>query len=64
MYCKGVGKIINHTRWSRPEALNALRELTRAMQRAGTRLNYLLATPERGWTLKPEGTWNEFDENY
>jgi hypothetical protein len=53
-------------RWTRPEILNSVRELSRAM--AGAALNhvqamrrvmkYCVSTPDRGLLLKPTGIWD------
>ena len=61
---KGVGKLLHLMRWSRPEVMNPVRELSRqmtnpvgnhfkAMHRV---MKYCVVNPERGWTLKPQGT--------
>jgi hypothetical protein len=65
-YRSGVGKLIHLRRWSRPDMANALRDLSRyntnntithveAMHRA---MRYAVASPNRGLTLAPFGTWN------
>ena len=65
-YRSGVGKLMHLKRWSRPEMINAVRDLSRynsngseehitAMHRA---MRYALATPERGLTLAPTSAWN------
>ena len=54
-------------RWSRPEVMNPVRELSRQMSnpvedhmKAMHRvMRYCLTYPERGWTLKPTGSWDE-----
>jgi Reverse transcriptase (RNA-dependent DNA polymerase) len=64
-YRSGVGKLIHLTKWSRPDILNAVRELARymgscnsdhleAMRRC---MSYLLNTEKRGLVLKPIGVW-------
>ena len=71
-YRKGVGKLLHMTRWSRPEVQNAVRELARhgsapceahvkAMHRA---MEHCMATPERGWMLKPERKWDGKDKSF
>jgi hypothetical protein len=53
-------------RWSRPDILNAVRELSRFMQRANPAhvkamyhvMTYCVATPERGLLIKPNRKWN------
>ena len=65
-YRSGVGKLLHMMRWSRPEILNAVRELSRYMSgatpahmKAMLRLmKYCTGTPERGWTLKPNRKWD------
>jgi hypothetical protein len=65
-YRSGVGKLMHLRRWSRPEMMNAVRDLSRyntngsedhinAMHRA---MRYAMSTPNRGLTLSPTGTWN------
>gem|GEM_PF-6951265 len=65
-YRSGVGKLLYLMRWSRPEIMNSVRELSRqmtnpvgnhvkAMHRV---MKYCLDYPERGWMLKPSGVWN------
>ncbi len=71
-YRSGTGKLFHLTKWSRPDMKDALRELTRfimrtlgahkvALKRA---MEYCVSTPERGWLLKPSGTWNGRDKGY
>jgi len=66
LYRSGVGKLIYLSNWSRPEMLNAVRELTRqvrmpspahikAMIRA---MNYAVSTPERGILFKSVTKWD------
>jgi hypothetical protein len=70
-YRKGVGKMLHMMRWSRPEVLNAVRELSRFMKVASGAhykamirvMKYCVSTPERGLFLKPEGIWDG-DPNY
>jgi hypothetical protein len=63
---KGTGHLLHVMRWSRPDVLNSVRELSRnkiiattthmkALYRAMT---YCVNTPERGLLLKPNCTWN------
>jgi Reverse transcriptase (RNA-dependent DNA polymerase) len=62
----GVGKFIHLTKWSRPDILNATRELARHMGAANSThikamkrtMAYLLQTPQRGLLIKPNTTWN------
>ena len=66
VYRSGVGKLIHMMKWSRPDVLNAVRDLTRHMSvatlchlKAMKRVMvYLTATPERGLTLKPNVQWD------
>jgi hypothetical protein len=65
-YRSGVGKMLHMMRWSRPDTLNAVRELSRYMSGA-TRahmdamkrvMKYCCATPDQGLTLFPDQKWN------
>jgi hypothetical protein len=66
VFRSGVGKLIHMMKWSRPDVLNAVRDLTRHMSvatlchlKAMKRVMvYLTATPERGLTLKPNVQWD------
>ena len=71
-YCKGVGKLLHMTRWSRPKTQNAVQELARhgsapcedhvkSMHRA---MEHCMATPKKGWTLKPEQKWDSKDKSF
>ena len=70
-YQSGVGKLLHMMRWSRPDILNATRELSRHMKKAANRhmmamycvMRYCVATPEQGLFLKPNGVWNG-DKDY
>ena len=64
---KGVGKLLHLMKWSRPEIMNSVRELSRFMTSGAslahkkamqTVMKYVVGTPERGLLLKPEGTWD------
>jgi hypothetical protein len=66
IYRSGVGKLLHMMKWSRPELLNPVRELSRFMV-GGTEthelamyrtMKYCLATPNRGLFLKPNCEWN------
>ena len=65
-YRSGVGKLIHTTKWSRVEALNAIRELARHMgdskaehvQAMHRCMAYMLQTPERGLVLRPGMSWD------
>ena len=64
-YQSGVGKLLHMMRWSRPDILNATRELSRHMKKAANChmmamyrvMRYCVATPERGLFLKPNEGW-------
>jgi hypothetical protein len=65
-YCSGVGQLPHMMCWSRPETLNAVRELSRFMQGAmGVHvkvmhrvMKYSVGTPNRGMYLKPNTVWD------
>jgi hypothetical protein len=65
-YRSGVGKLLHMMKWTRPEILNAVRELSRFMSGAAAAhmkamyrvMNYCVATPKRGLLLKPNMKWN------
>ena len=67
-YRSGVGILLHMMRWSRPDVLNRVRELSRYMSDAGEickaalfrTMNYIVATKLLGYTFKPEnpGSWN------
>lgn len=71
-YRKGVGKLIHLSKYSRPEILNAVRELSRygskpvpAHEKAMLRvMKYCVETKNRGRILKPFGKWDGRDRNY
>jgi hypothetical protein len=62
-YRSGVGKLLHMMRWSRPEILNAVRELSRYMSGASLAhvkamhrtMKYCVGSPDRGLLLKPIG---------
>ena len=66
IYRSGVGKLLHLMKWSRPDILNAVRELLRFMMAANPNhlkamyrvMKYCVDTPERGWFLKPKGVWD------
>ena len=70
-YCKGVGKLIHLTKYSRPGIANAVRELSRfrssptqAHRKAMLRcMKYCVDTKEQGLLLKPTGRWDGKDKN-
>ena len=61
IYCSGVGKLLHLMKTSRPDVLNAVRELSRFMSGATQKhmtsmfrvMKYCLGTPKRGLMLKP-----------
>ena len=65
MFRSGVGKLIHLMKWSRPDVLNAVHDLTRQMSAATMChvkamkrvMTYLTATPKQGLTLKPSEKW-------
>jgi hypothetical protein len=65
-YRSGVGKLLHMMRWSRPEILNAVRELSRYMPGASLAyvkamhrtMKYCVGSPECGLLLKPIGEWD------
>ena len=62
----GIGKLLHMMRWSRPEVMNRVRECSRYMSGAvmahiaamKRTMRYVVATPNRGLTLKPFGRWD------
>ena len=65
-YRSGVGKLLHMMKWTRPEILNAVRELSRFMTGA-TRahmvalycvMKYCVGTPNRGLLLMPDTAWD------
>jgi hypothetical protein len=65
-YRSGVGKLLHMMKWTRPEILNAVRELSRFMMHAGhahlremyRAMKYCVGTPNRGFLLKPTMKWD------
>jgi len=65
-YRSGVGKLLHMMKWTRPEILNAIRELSRFMTGASKAhlkemfraMKYCVGTPNRGLLLKPTMKWN------
>ena len=65
-YRKGVGKLLHMMRWSRPDILNSVRELSKYMTKATPAhlkamyrvMAYCVGTEKRGLLLKPEGQWD------
>jgi hypothetical protein len=66
LFRKGVGKLLHMMRWSRPDILNAVRELSRFMSgpsiahmKAMYRtMKYCVETPNRGLVLQPNESWD------
>jgi hypothetical protein len=65
-YRKGVGKLLHMTRWTRPDIMNAVRELSRfaggalmghmkVMYRV---MAYCTATSKKGIAIKPNERWD------
>jgi hypothetical protein len=71
-YRSGVGKLLHLMRWSRPDILNATREVSQFMSNANHAhlqamhriLEYCVGTPERGLLLAPKGMWDGKDKDY
>jgi hypothetical protein len=65
-YRTGVGKLLHMMRWSRPGTLNAVRELSRFLQKCTVEsyeamlrtMRYCVGTPERGLFLNPNKFWD------
>jgi hypothetical protein len=53
-YRSGVGKLMHLRRWSRPEMMNAVRDLSRYNTNGSE--DHAMSTPNRGLTLSPTGT--------
>jgi hypothetical protein len=64
LYRKGTGKLIHLQKWSRPDIINATRDLARFMsvpsskysslQALNRNMSYVVQTPERGLVLHPD----------
>ena len=65
-YSKGVGKLLHMMRWSRPEILNSVSELSRYMTGGNEKhlkcmhrvVQYCVETPKRGLTLNSDTDWD------
>jgi hypothetical protein len=65
-YRSGVGKLLHIMKWSRPDVLNSVRELSRYMSGATMAhvkamyrvMNFCIKTRDRGLTLKPNCKWD------
>ena len=72
LYRKGVGKLSHMARWTRPEILNRVRELSRFLHaptqthinRMYRVMDYVVATALRGWFMQPTGTWDGKDRDF
>ena len=72
LYRTGVGKVLHNARWTRPEALHRVRELSQFMKQATSScmlallylMDYIYNTPTRGWYLAPKQTWDGKDRNF
>ncbi len=68
IYRSGVGKLLHLMKWTRPDMLNAVRELSRFMtgaspahmsaMRRAMKFRYCTGTPNRGILLKPNMRWD------
>ena len=66
IYRMGVGKLLHMMRWTRPEIMNAVREHSRYMSgalllhlKAMYRvMGYCVSTPNRGWKIQPNESWD------
>ena len=62
----GVGKLLHHTRYTRPEISNAVRDAARHMQAPNDShikamhriMQYCRDTPDRGLVLRPDAKWD------
>jgi hypothetical protein len=71
-YRSGVGKLMHMAKWSRPDILNAVRELSKFMTiprqshlKAMLRcMKYVVLTPDVGLVLKPKRKWDGKDKNF
>ena len=65
IYRSGTGKLLHMMKWSRPDILNPVRDLSRFMKEASGAhmtamyciMKYCVGTPNRGLALKPNTTW-------
>jgi hypothetical protein len=71
-YRTGVGKMLHMMKWSRPEILNRVRELSRYVQYPSRNhlkamykvMRYCLGTKKRGLTFKPSRKWDGKDREF
>ena len=72
LYRKGVGKLLHMMRYSRPDILNRVRELSQFVVAATTYhfvcmlhvMDYVVCTAEKGWFLAPNAVWDGKDKNF
>jgi hypothetical protein len=70
-YRSGIGKLLHMMKWTRPEILNAVQELSQFMAHANLphlkemyrAMKYCVGTPNRGLFLKPTKKWDK-DSNF
>jgi len=70
-YRKGIGKLLHMMRWSRPEIYNSVRDCSRHMSSVTKHhikamhrvMKHVVATPTRGWKLKPNRSWDGKDKS-
>jgi hypothetical protein len=70
VYHSRTGKLLHMMRWSHPELLNPVRDLSKHMKVAALThmkvlkrvMAYVVARPKRGLTLKPVGEWDGLKE--
>jgi hypothetical protein len=72
-YRSGVGKLLHVMRWSRPDILNSVREVSQFMGTGANQAHYLslnwileycIGTPNRGLVLAPSGEWDGKDKSF
>ena len=71
-YRTGTGKLLHLMKWSRPNVLNSMRELSHFMMGAMAShlkamyqvMQYCVGTKEWGLTLKPDCKWDGGDPNF
>ena len=72
LYRKGVGKLLHMSRWTRPDCLNRVRELSRFMQGATKHhlkrmyrvMDFVVATAQFGWYMQPNAKWDGKDREF
>ena len=65
-YCSGIGKLLYLMRWSCPEVVNSVCELTRFMTQASLVcikglervMQHVLKYPKHGMVMQPDGDWD------